>query len=276
MNEMQLKSLQGVILMIAKDFDAFCRENGITYYMMGGTALGAMRHGGFIPWDDDFDVFMDRDNYLKLLRLGGEYFPTEKYCLQREDTDEWPLFFCKLRLNDTHYAERDNAGRQMHTGIYIDIMCLNSAWGSPILRRMQYLTARVISAYCLARRGYETTSLKKRAALAVARAVGFPPLKALLLKIVRGGERSGSRFVGHFFGRAPFHATSFERSVLGQPRYVPFEDTTLPVPVQVENYLKVRFGSTYMAMPSAAVRASFPSHVEAFDLGPWASENTSL
>ena len=65
MTNIELKELQQVILEIALDFNAFCSENNITYYLMGGSALGAMRHKGFIPWDDDFDVFMDSDNYFK-------------------------------------------------------------------------------------------------------------------------------------------------------------------------------------------------------------------
>ena len=54
---------------IAKDFEIFCKENEITYYLMGGSALGAMRHQGFIPWDDDYDVFMDSDNYFKFIEV---------------------------------------------------------------------------------------------------------------------------------------------------------------------------------------------------------------
>ena len=65
MTNIELKELQQVILEIALDFNIFCLENNITYYLMGGSALGAMRHKGFIPWDDDFDVFMDSDNYFK-------------------------------------------------------------------------------------------------------------------------------------------------------------------------------------------------------------------
>ena len=60
MNKVQVNLLE-----IVKYLDDFCKTEKITYYLMGGSALGAMRHKGFIPWDDDFDVFMDKYNYKK-------------------------------------------------------------------------------------------------------------------------------------------------------------------------------------------------------------------
>ena len=60
-----IRDVQNKILEIMKYIDALCRKNGITYFIMGGTALGAVRHGGFIPWDDDLDIFMTPANYVK-------------------------------------------------------------------------------------------------------------------------------------------------------------------------------------------------------------------
>ena len=56
-----VRDVQDKILEVMKYIDKLCRDNGITYYIMGGTALGAVRHGGFIPWDDDLDIFMTPD-----------------------------------------------------------------------------------------------------------------------------------------------------------------------------------------------------------------------
>lgn len=265
-----LRDLQKTILMIVDDFDIFCTKHGITYYMMGGTALGAMRHKGFIPWDDDFDVFMDRYNYKKFLAAADKFLDQKKYYLQREDTTEWPLFFSKLRLNDTLYLEHDNQGREMHQGIFIDIMCLNNTFANKPLRYMQYLSGRILLAYALARRGYDTGSFFKKVALLCARVVGFRPLKAALLGIIRGLNGRERAYVGHFLGRAPFPATSFKSSYLGPPRRVPFEDRTLPVPSNVEAYLYVRFGPRYMEMPSQEVRDKYPVHALDVNFGPWA------
>lgn len=72
-NEWGLKELQNVILNIAYDIDKFCQKHNITYRLMGGSALGAKRHGGFIPWDDDLDVFMTPDEYEQFRDAFNKY-----------------------------------------------------------------------------------------------------------------------------------------------------------------------------------------------------------
>lgn len=267
--ETNLEDLHRVLIMMAIDLDNFCRKHDIQYYLMGGTALGAMRHQGFIPWDDDFDVFMDRNNYVQFLTACENDLDTQKYFLQREDTKEWPLFFSKIRLNGTKYHEASDLKRDIHKGIYIDIMCLNNCYRAKSLRYFQYLSGRILSATALAKRGYETKSQAKKIALLVAKAFAIPFVKQRLLWGVRHLNARPTKYIGHFFGRAPFHATSFASEVLGVPRYVQFESTELPVPQNVEVYLATRFGSKYMEPPTQEIIASYPSHSLGFELGQY-------
>ena len=90
-----LDSLHTVLHEILDDFDSFCHSNDIQYSLAYGTVLGAVRHKGFIPWDDDLDVMMTRENYNKFLTL---FKNNEKYTLQAEQKD-YPLYFSKLRKN---------------------------------------------------------------------------------------------------------------------------------------------------------------------------------
>ena len=78
----ELRHLQMVILGIIKDIDELCRKKNIEYYLLGGSAIGAIRHKGFIPWDDDLDIIMTSDNYIKFLRICKEQLDKEKYYLQ--------------------------------------------------------------------------------------------------------------------------------------------------------------------------------------------------
>ena len=265
MTESELKELQKVILEMAIDFDVFCLENNITYYLMGGSALGAMRHKGFIPWDDDFDVFMDSDNYFKFIKIVKIRLNTDKYYFQEENTKEWPLFFSKIRMNNTTFIERDVVDSVMHHGIYIDIMCLNNAFENKFFRFFQYLSARLLSASVLGRRGYNTKSFFKKVAVKISKIVVLGFINSLLLKFVRSQNMKRSELVGHFFGRAPFLKTTFPVHFLSKPRYTHFESVSLPVPKEVEKYLEVRYGNNYMELPSKEEMDKYPSHAYIVD-----------
>ena len=78
----ELRHLQLVILSIVKDIDKLCRNNDIEYYLFGGSAIGAIRHKGFIPWDDDLDIIMDHSNYDKFVKVCREQLDANKYFFQ--------------------------------------------------------------------------------------------------------------------------------------------------------------------------------------------------
>ena len=163
MAEVEIGDLQRKILDIVSYLDSFCQENGIKYYLMGGSALGAMRHHGFIPWDDDLDVFMTYHNYMKFVEIAKKRLDTIHYYLQEENTKEWPMFFTKLRMNGTTFIEKDTMTRQMHKGVFVDIMCLNNVSNNCLYRYFQYLSARLLTAQTLSVRGYQAKGIKKLA-----------------------------------------------------------------------------------------------------------------
>lgn len=266
MSKINLEDIQAKLLEIAVYFDAFCRRNDVVYYLMGGSALGAIRHNGFIPWDDDIDVFMTSENYIKFFKACDVSLDTDNYYLQKENTSEWPLFFSKLRMNGTTFIENDTKDREMHKGFYIDVMCLNNVSANYVYRYIQFIAARLITIKTIAERGYITDSkLKKVTMIVFKELIGNKTLR-LLVKIVRSLNSTNTKFVGHFFGRAKFNNTSFLSEFLGNPRYVDFSGVKLPVPHNVEKYLELRYGSKYMEMPDEKTKSLYPSHSAFVDL----------
>lgn len=121
MTDKELKQLQATELGILEDFHKYCKQHNLRYYLIGGALLGAERYKNFIPWDDDIDVGMPRDDYEKLKEV-WERDCLPMYFLQHEKSD--PLFsraIMKLRREHTCILERSSANVKIHNGIYIDI-----------------------------------------------------------------------------------------------------------------------------------------------------------
>lgn len=126
MRKYSIRDIQLAQLELAKEFKRVCEENKLKYFMDSGTLLGAVRHGGFIPWDDDMDFGMLRDEYEKLLEIAPTAF-RNKYFLQTWDNDPYyPYGFAKLRKIGTKYVETALVDNMAHNELYIDIFPYDS------------------------------------------------------------------------------------------------------------------------------------------------------
>ncbi len=124
--------LKMIELDILKAFLKICEENQLQYFLAGGTLLGAVRHKGFIPWDDDIDVVMPRADYDRFLEIGQNLLPTE-YFLQTRQTDvNFPCNFAKIRDNRTTFVEKSLKNTSINHGVYIDVFPMDYFPGSRI------------------------------------------------------------------------------------------------------------------------------------------------
>lgn len=119
--EDDLKKLQRVELDMLRTVDAFCRAHGIAYFLDGGTCIGAVRHGGFIPWDDDIDLGMMREDYDRFIRLFREN-PPEGYSVRTfRNTENYPYLFAKVYREGTRFLAQESIDAGLDSCIYLDI-----------------------------------------------------------------------------------------------------------------------------------------------------------
>lgn len=241
-----LRHLQLVILDIMRDVDALCKKNAIEYYLLGGSAIGAIRHKGFIPWDDDLDIVMSPENYDKFLRVCREQLDKEKYYVM-EGLKDWPLYFTKVKLKHTHLKEIGGVFDAMHDGIYLDVFKLENSPNDRFSQRIQYVLAKYYLCYQLSVRSFKDVNLKKRLMM-----LSSYPLKSKWLRnnlkcfIERYSDDTD--YYGSFYFRTRFKTAFTKKDVFGKPKLMQFEDLMLPVPEKWDEYLTQMFGD-YMTPP---------------------------
>ena len=138
----QLKTLELELFSIFLDV---CKKHSLRYFLLGGTCLGAVRHKGFIPWDDDIDVGMPRNDYEKFLEVAQNEFP-EYVFLQYGKTDpEYPMSFAKIRNSNTTFKEESMSLLKINHGVYIDVFPLDGYVDDKNFEKNFYSNKRIIS-----------------------------------------------------------------------------------------------------------------------------------
>lgn len=241
--------LQNCILNIVQYIDQFCDKYNIDYCLMGGSALGAVRHEGFIPWDDDLDIFMrpaDYANFREVFLKNGDH---ENFYLQEWGASKGKITMAKLRLNGSHYVEENLENLDIHKGVFVDIFILHSCPDNMIGHWWQYLWSRYIVIKGLANRNYKRRGILTNIIL---KPLGWLPKRFLLdfsLKQIFRKSTEDTEYYCHYLGRAGYSKGLYKSSQFKNTRYLPFEKTKLKVPEKVEEYLRDRWGD-YMKIPS--------------------------
>ena len=134
----QLIELQKTQIEILKVIDGICAAHGLRYSLYAGTLLGAVRHGGFIPWDDDLDICMPREDYDRLLALWDRVAP-QGYLLQnKENSPRFTQSFTKIRKDHTTFLQDEREIGAYHTGIFVDIFPVDRIPNGKLRRMLFY------------------------------------------------------------------------------------------------------------------------------------------
>jgi len=255
--------LQDKILEIAVYMDDLCKRHNIKYYLMGGSALGAKRHGGFIPWDDDLDFFMTPDDYEKFRDVFCKEGDPSKFYLQEWGAVDGMVTISKVRMNDTTYGEEAFKKWDIHQGIYVDIFILHTCPNQKLLQLHQCLWGKYVIMKGLAARGYS----RRKGFLGLAlKVMSWFPDRMLLrygLKQVYRYRNWNTDYYCNFLGKAVFSNAIYKKSYFGDGIYMPFEKAELRVPTNIHEFLSDRFGD-YMKLPSPE-KIKWEQHAEIWD-----------
>lgn len=252
----QLRRLQLVQLEILKVIDKLCREHGIAYSLYAGTLLGAVRHKGFIPWDDDLDICMSRAEYEHFLKVWEAEKP-QGYLLQnKENTQVFTQSFSKVRKEHTCFLQYDWERGRYHTGIFVDVFPIDRLPSEPLEKRLfQWNCLK----YLLFTREFvppkgsflqKTVSGSLLAVVPRKRRAGYR--ERLLKRIKRYNDRNDLPCVG----TETLREVGRNLPVDFMSRFVdlPFEDGSFMCSAVWEQYLTAKFGN-YMQLPPESERA---------------------
>lgn len=244
-NPTSLRDTQQALYTLLQEFDRVCRELSIPYVLFAGTMLGAVRHQGFIPWDDDLDVMMLRSDYDRFLREAERVLNREKFFLQKEFSQHWPMFFSKLRLNGTTYLEKYHPkDSRSHQGVYMDIFPCDNARKTGLGRKAQFYASKVVIAKALDARGYDTDSRKKKLFMAFCRLLPGKPF----LMLTKSGKPDSDLVHSFLGGASGYGKNVYPRAYFLRREQLRFQEGAYPVPRDFDALLQKLYGD-YMRIP---------------------------
>lgn len=247
-----------ILLQTMKDFDAFCTKHDLNYFACGGTAIGAVRHQGMIPWDDDIDVYMPREDYNKLLKLKEELKDTP-YELIETGSKGYYLPFSKFSYKNSTIWEYE--AFPYIFGVYVDIFILDETSDNikevtPLADQYKYYLDRYL-------RSQQTHTVERLLRLGrqgnIKSLIGcvwdiafyIPQRKylrkkceSLLKKLI---EFNGNSYICYGLNMTNEHEI-FSKTLFRDYIYMPFDNIQVRMPIGYDQYLKQQYGD-YMTPP---------------------------
>jgi lipopolysaccharide cholinephosphotransferase len=254
MSDAELRALQLVELELLLEVDRICRKCGIDYRAIAGTLLGAVRHGGFIPWDDDADIELLREDYERFREACETELDTEKFYFQDHiKTPGYRWGYGKLRRKDTQFVRLGQEHMPYEQGIFIDLFPLDCVPENILLRQVHCFRCFLYRKAFWSEVGAKTAKGFERAAYLLLRKIPPGPLYRSYDRFAKKCNRHKSKWVRTLTFPTPTRDYGFLRKWSQKSADYLFEGVCLRGIAEYDEYLTFTFGD-YMAIPPEAQR----------------------
>ena len=252
----ELRKVQLLQLEVLKVVTKICEKYNIKYFLTGGTLLGAIRHQAFIPWDDDLDIGMTRENYDKFIQVAQKELG-EQYFLQNWDTEpNFAMPYSKIRINNTQYVEKNSANVDMNKGVYVDIFPYDNKPNSKIKRNIQKYKTYILKRLLLANLNYvlwESNQKKKKFVYkllkVISNVIGTKRLRKMLQKeTTRYSKEKNVAELVNISSSYTYEKEVLMKQWIDKLEKTQFEDDLFYIPFESEKYLSRLYGN-YMELP---------------------------
>lgn len=259
-----LEILQQLELENLKALVRICEKNNLRYYLIGGSLIGVLRHKGFIPWDDDIDVGLPRADYNRFVKIAKQYLPEHMDIKTMSSDPNFKCYYTRL-INNKKKIYWEHGQYVAKIGVWLDVFPIDGLPANPILRKLHVFHALVCKAlYKFTQIDYVSTNKKRKKLedfvikFAIVTRIGklFSAEKRLkrLDQVLQKYDYDTCDYVWNFSGSYGKREIVLKPQ-LGGERKGRFEDLTVSIPIESENYLTSIYGD-YMTLPPENKRVS--------------------
>ena len=258
-SEEELKQIQSVQQELIREVERICNKCNIHFNMVGGTMLGAIRHKGYIPWDDDADIGFLRTEYEKFRKACKKELNHEKYYMQDlRDTEGYRWGYGKLRRKETEFVRMNQEFMPYEQGIFIDLMPFDNVPDGWLTKRIHFFRCFLYRKLFWSEVGSRAELNRwKRAAYKIMRRI---PMKLILKsyqQFIDDGQRKKTQSVRILTFPTPKGIYGYERRWYTQLSKYQFGDMQLPGARDYDGYLRVKYGN-YMELPPTEKQKTHP------------------
>ena len=265
MVEVDLKTLQNIELEILDEFVRICEKHHLKYFLMAGTALGAIRHHGFIPWDDDIDVGMPREDYEKLIKIASSDLRSDYFFQNYHSEKNCGLIFGKIRKSNTILSENYSHHIDMHQGVWIDIFPYDNIGLEPKVSKIDSALIMILKNIYIVKCGYKMPENRSKYLLPfyyLTKMIAvFFSYKFLITKLDHLMKKRNTQASKYVYPRGSGYGSRdiMSKEVIENLIEVDFEGRKLKIFKEYDHYLTSIYGD-YMQLPPVDKRRNTSCH----------------